>query len=188
MSKLTRLWMLPLLCTLLLPGCKEQAPDPLQEALEAYILQGEAGSFQLYRIEKIDSTTFRTEFERRHKVYELKLDQETKFYQEYLSQNKPKNAKVHSDAILRTCEIMNGLDSLQASMEGRLDEIAYYDYVFSAKASSESRYSEFTNAYASITPAFEVITLTEDRRDLHKAGGRAIPGYLQMLGQDADEE
>ncbi len=187
MKTLTRLLILPLLC-ILLPGCKGKAPDPLQEALEAYILQGEEGSFQLYRIEKIDSTTFRTEFERRQKVYERKLQQETKLYQEYLSQNKPKNAKRHSDAIVRTCEIMNGLDSLKAGMEERLDEIAYYDYVFSGKAVSESQNSEFPNAYVSITPAFEIITLTEDRKDLHKTGGRAIPGYLQLLGKDAEEE
>ncbi len=187
MKALAKFLILPLLC-ILMPGCREQAPDPLQEALEAYILQGEEGSFQLYRIEKIDSTTFRTEFERRQKVYELKLQQETKLYQEYLSQNKPKNAKRHSDAIVRTCEIMNGLDSLKAGMEGRLDDIAYYDYVFSAKASSDSQYSEFQSAYVSITPAYEIITLTEDRKDLHKAGGRAIPGYLQLLGKDAEEE
>ena len=187
MKALAKILIPPLLC-ILMPGCREQAPDPLQEALEAYILQGEEGSFQLYRIEKIDSTTFRTEFERRQKVYELKLQQETKLYQEYLSQNKPKNAKRHSDAIVRTCEIMNGLDSLKAGMEGRLDDIAYYDYVFSAKASSDSQYSEFQSAYVSITPAYEIITLTEDRKDLHKAGGRAIPGYLQLLGKDAEEE
>lgn len=187
MKALAKFLTLPLLC-ILMPGCREQAPDPLQEALEAYILQGEEGSFQLYRIEKIDSTTFRTEFERRQKVYELKLEQETRLYQEYLSQNKPKNAKRHSDAILRTCEIMNGLDSLKAGMEERLDEIAYYDYAFSGKAVSDSQYSEFPNTYVSITPTFEVITLTEDRKDLHKAGGRAIPGYLQMLGKDAEEE
>ncbi len=187
MRKLTGLLILPLLC-ILMPGCKEQAPDPLQQALKAYILQGEEGTFQLYRIEKIDSTTFRTEFERRQNVYELKLKQENKLYRDYLSQNKPKNAKRHSEAIVRTCEIMNGLDSLKAGMKGRLDDIAYYDYVFSAKASSDSQYSEFQSAYVSITPAYEIITLTEDRKDLHKAGGRAIPGYLQLLGQDAEEE
>ena len=187
MKALAKILILPLLC-ILMPGCREQAPDPLQEALEAYILQGEEGSFQLYRIEKIDSTTFRTEFERRQNVYELKLKQENKLYRDYLSQNKPKNAKRLSEAIVRTCEIMNGLDSLKAGMEGRLDDIAYYDYVFSAKASSNSQYSEFQSAYVSITPAYEIITLTEDRKDLHKAGGRAIPGYLQLLGQDADEE
>ena len=187
MRKLTGLLFLPLLC-ILMPGCKEQAPDPLQQALKAYILQGEEGTFQLYRIEKIDSTTFRTEFERRQNVYELKLQQETQLYQDYLSQRKPKNAKRHSDAIVRTCEIMNGLDSLKATMEGRLDEIAYYDYAFSAKATTDSHNYEFPNAYASITPAFEVITLTEERKDLHKAGGRAIPGYLELLGHDAEEE
>ena len=121
-------------------------------------------------------------------MFDLKLQAETGLYQDYSFQNKPKNAARHWEAMQRTKEAMQGLEGLKAGMEGRLDEIAYYDYVFSAKASSDSQYSEFQSAYVSITPAYEIITLTEDRKDLHKAGGRAIPGYLQLLGQDADEE
>ena len=165
-----------------------QAPDPLPEALGAYLLHGQEGTFRLYGIEKIDSTTFRTEFERREKVFELKLQEETKLYDSYKAKRMPKNAERHSDAILRTWEVMAGLDSLKAGMEGRLDEIAYYDYVFSGRADTDSRYAEYQSAYASITPALEVITVSAERKDLHKAGGRAIPGYLQMLGKDVEEE
>lgn len=165
-----------------------QAPDPLQEALGAYLLQGQEGTFRLYSIEKIDSTTFRTEFERRENVYNLKIQEETRLYESYVLQRKPKNAARHWDAIQRTHEVMAGLDSLKAGMEGRLDEIAYYDYVFSGRADTESRYAEYQSAYASITPALEVIIVSSERKDLHKAGGRAIPGYLQMLGKDVEEE
>ena len=176
-----------LLLCVIAAGCAEKAPDPLQEPLGAYILQGQEGTFRLYRIEKVDSTTFRTEFERRQNVFDLKLQAETRLYNDYVRQNKPKNAARHWDAIQRTREVMNGLDSLKAVLDGRLDEVAYYDYVFSGRVDLGSRYAEYPEAYASITPAREVITVTTERKDLHKAGGRAIPGYLQML-KDTPEE
>ena len=185
MKNIAKVLILPLLCAFA-AGCAK-TPDPLQEALGAYILQGREGTFRLYGIEKIDSTSFRTEFERRQNVFELKLREETKLYDSYVLQNKPKNAARHWDAMQRTREVMKGLDSLRAVMEGRMDEIAYYDYVFSGRADTDNTYSEFTKAYASVTPALEVISLTAERKDLHKAGGRAIPGYLQMLGKTPEE-
>ena len=187
MRSITIVLILSLLCVLS-AGCKEE-PDPLQDALGAYILRGREGTFRLYSIEKIDSTSFRTEFERRQNVFDLKLQEETRLYNNYVLQRKPKNAARHWDAMQRTREVMKGLDSLRIVMEGRMDEIAYYDYVFSGRAEIGTRYTEFQDAYASISPSLEVISLTLERKDLHKAGGRAIPGYLQMLGQgDVAEE
>ena len=175
-----------LLCVLAV-GCAK-TPDPLQEALGAYILQGQAGSFELYRIETIDSTTFRTEFERRQNVLHRKMEEESMLYGSYTMQRMPKNAARHLEAIQRTEVIMKGLDSLRTVLEDRMDEIAYYDYVFSAQSVIGEETTNYLNAYASMTPALEVIALTSDRRDLHKSGGRAIPGYLQMLGRDSEEE
>lgn len=186
MKSITQVLTVSLLCVFA-AGCSPKA-DPLQEVLGAYILRGQEGTFRLYRIEKIDSTSFRTEFERRQNVFDLKLREETRLYDDYVRQNKPKNAERHWEAIQRTHEVIKGLDSLRAALEGRMDEIAYYDYVFSGRADTDNTYSEFTDAYASITPALEVITLTAERKDLHKAGGRAIPGYLQMLGKNSEEE
>ena len=186
MKTIAKTLALALLCAL--AGCAEApAPDPLQDVLGGYILRGREGTFRLDRIEKIDSTTFRTEFEHRQNVFELKLREETRLYNDYVRQGKPRNAARHSDAILRTWEVMAGLDSLRACLEARLDEIAYYDYVFSGRVDIGNTYSVFQEAYASMTPALEVITVSTDRKDLHKAGGRAIPGYLQMLREDPEE-
>ena len=187
MKTLAKVLILPLLC-LLAFGCRQQEPDPLQEALGAYILQGREGSFQLYRIEKIDSTTFRTEFEHREHVFQRKMEEESVLYGSYTMQRMPKNAARHLEAIQRTEVIMKGLDSLRTAMEGRMDEIAYYDYIFSGQSVIGDEIINYQDAYASMTPALEVIALTSDRRDLHKSGGRAIPGYLQMLGRDSEEE
>ena len=187
MKTIAKTLALALLCAL--AGCAEApAPDPLQDVLGGYILRGREGTFRLDRIEKIDSTTFRTEFEHRQNVFELKLREETRLYNDYVRQGKPRNAARHSDAILRTREVMQGLDSLKAGLAGRLDEVAYYDYVFSGRVDIGNRYSEFQDAFACITPEGEVITVTQDKKDLHKAGGRAIPGYVQMLKEDDPEE
>lgn len=186
MKTITKALILTSLC-LLAFSCKKE-PDPLQEVLGAYILQGQEGTFRLYSIEKIDSTSFRTEFERRQNVFDLKLREETRLYESYTQQRKPKNAARHMQAIQRTRAVIKGLDSLRTVLEGRMDEIAYYDYAFSGRADTDDTVIELQQAYASITPALEVITLSSERKDLHKAGGRAIPGYLQMLGRDSEEE
>lgn len=174
-----------LLCALA-AGCAK-TPDPLQEALSAHILRGREGTFRLYGIEKVDSTTFRTEFEHRQDVFELKLQEETKLFENYYFQNKRKNADRHWEAMERTREVMKGLDSLRTAMEGRMDEIAYYEYRFSGRAETGSEAVEFKDTYVSMTPALEVITMSTDRKDLHKTGGRAIPGYIDMLGDTPEE-
>ena len=48
--------------------------------------------------------------------------------------------------------------------------------------------TEFKDTYVCMTPELEIIAMTTERRDLHKAGGRAIPGYRQMLGDTPEEE
>ena len=169
------------LLVIIAAGCKDKESSPIQEALGAYILQGQEGSFELYRIEKIDSTSFRTEFERRQNVLDLKLREETRFYENYILERKPKNAARHREAMERARASLKGLDSLRTTLEGRLDEIAYYDYVFSGRAETANQATDFADTYASITPALEVIALTAVQKDLHKSGGRAIPGYVQLF-------
>ena len=185
MKPFVKFLVLPLLGVL--ASCSGKAPNPFQDALGAYILQGQAGSFELYRIETIDSTTFRTEFERRQNVLHRKMEEETSLYGSYTMQGKPRNAARHWEAIQRTEAALKGLDSLRTVLEDRMDESAYYDYVFSAQSVIGEETTNYLNAYASMTPALEVIALCSDRRDLHKSGGRAIPGYLQLLGREAEE-
>jgi hypothetical protein len=48
---------------------------------------------------------------------------------------------------------------------------------------------QFRDAYISITPDGRVISMTAERRDLHKGAGRVIPGYLELLkGAGEDDE
>ena len=84
MKTLRNVLILSLLCTLAF-GCKQE-PDPFREALGAYILRGQTGTFELFSIQKIDSTTFRTEFERREHVFQRKMEEETVLYGSYTMQ------------------------------------------------------------------------------------------------------
>ena len=97
MKTVLNVLILSLLCVLA-SGCREKEPDPLQEALGAFLLQGKEGSFQLFQIEKIDSTTFRTEFEHRQNVLQCKMEEETVLYGSYTMQRLPKNAARHLEA------------------------------------------------------------------------------------------
>jgi hypothetical protein len=108
-------------------------------------------------------------------------------YEDYSLQRKPKNAAVHREAMERTRVAMKGLDSLRTVMEARMDEVAYYEYRFSGRAETGSEAVEFKDTYVSMTPSLEILTMSADRADLHKAGGRAIPGYLEMLGDTPEE-
>ena len=175
-----------LLLCVLAAGCAK-TPDPLEAALSAHILRGREGTFRLYGIEKVDSMTFRTEFGHRQDVFERKLREETRLYEDYSLQRKPKNAAVHREAMERTRVAMKGLDSLRTVMEARMDEVAYYEYRFSGRAETGSEAVEFKDTYVSMTPSLEILTMSADRADLHKVGGRAIPGYLEMLGDTPEE-
>ena len=154
-----------LLLGLLAAGCAKKAPDPVEEALSAYILRGQQGTFLVYTLEKIDSTTFRTEFEHRQNVFDLKLQEETRLFENYYFQNKKKNADRHWEAMERTREAIKGLDSLRAALAGRMDEVAYYEYVFSGRAETGSEAVEFRDTYVSMSPSLEVITMSADRAD-----------------------
>ena len=55
-------------------SCKSTAPDPVAKAIEAAAMKDAAGdySFRITSLEKIDSTTFRTEIARRRELFDLK--------------------------------------------------------------------------------------------------------------------
>ena len=180
MNKLKRFFTVLVVLSAAAVACTEK-PNPLRDAIGEYAFKGQEGTFQLDRIEKIDSTTMRTEFEHRQNVFELKLREETKLYEDYTRQGMRNNAARHQEAIQRTNAALKGLDSLRTSLEDRMDEIAYYDYVFSGRMETVAGATEFKDAYVSLTPGLEVVSMTAAKKDLHKAGGRSIPGYMQMI-------
>ena len=73
-------------------------------------------------------------------------------------------------------------------MGDAVNEIAYYDYKFSAIVTSGRQYAEYDDCFVSVTPQNEVLCFTRDQKDLHKATGKVLPGYSEILGREASQE
>lgn len=168
-------------------SCSETEKSPLEEAVSQYVLTT-AGNpewkFKLKSIEVIDSTTFATEFDRRITVFNTRINQNTMLYNNYLKENKKNNATRKRDEILKDREILTRLYMARDEMGDAIDEIAYYDYKFSAAVSSGRQTVPFDDCFVAVTPDNEVLCFTRDPKDLHKSTGKVIPGYLEILGRE----
>lgn len=174
----------------LLVSCGGHAVDPVHEAIKGEIMGNMSQDFTdvtINFVEKIDSTTFRQEFDRRRNVFTLKRDADSDLLLKYMTEGKKRNASIKSDSYKQDLVILQGLDSLEAAHSAILDDIAYYDYRFSADAKGHGLKMQFRNAFISITPDGRVISMTAERRDLHKSAGRVIPGYVELV-RGSDEE
>ncbi len=174
----------------LLVSCGGHAVDPVHEAIKGEIMGNMSQDFTdvtINFVEKIDSTTFRQEFDRRRNVFTLKRDADSDLLLKYMTEGKKRNASIKSDSYKQDLVILQGLDSLEAAHSAILDDIAYYDYRFSADAKGHGLKMQFRNAFISITPGGRVISMTAERRDLHKSAGRVIPGYVELV-RGSDEE
>ncbi len=174
----------------LLVSCGGRVVDPVHEAIKGEIMGNMSQDFTdvtINFVEKIDSTTFRQEFDRRRRVFTLKRDADSDLLLKYMTEGKKRNASIKSDSYKQDLVILQGLDSLEAAHSAILDDIAYYDYRFSADAKGQGLKMQFRNAFISITPDGRVISMTAERRDLHKSAGRVIPGYVELV-KGSDEE
>lgn len=164
-------------------SCAPKAEDPALTALKNKIcgLVGEDAKIRVYSFEKIDSTTFGQELDYRIEVMNARYKQNMKLYDKYISENKSNNAALKLDVAKKTSTVIKGLEGLKESMGDKLDEVAYYDYKFSGKAEGGESYLDFPEAYATITPEGEVMTLETELKKLHKTMGRVIPGYMEIV-------
>ena len=73
----------------LLASCGGKAPDPVHEAIKGEIMGNMSQEFSdvtINRVEKIDSTTFRQELDRRKKAFTLKRDADSEFLLKYMNE------------------------------------------------------------------------------------------------------
>lgn len=169
-------------------SCSTKEKDPAEAALRAKIesIIGEGAKVSLYTFELIDSTTYGQELEFRIGMIETRLAQNEKLIEKYKRENKPNNAKAKIEAASKDRVVLDGLKSLRDSIADISDDVAYYDYAFSGKASGKEKTMDFPKAYASITPNWEVLSMDTETKLLHKALGRVIPGYLEIIGADVE--
>lgn len=177
-------------CLAALAGCSPKAvPDPAENAIRDRIASsvGEDAKITFYRMEKVDSTTFGEELERREKAFQLRLEQNSKYLIKYSDGKHPKNAAEKSEEVKKDMLVLRGLEEIRERMADSLSVVAYYDYVFSGKAVTKTTVSEFTDWYATVTPDGQVYTMESSTKGLHSAMGHVIPGYTELVGKDLSE-
>ena len=171
-------------------SCNKKAPDPVAAAIEAAAMKDTEGdySFRITSLEKIDSTTFRTEIERRKDLFALKVKAEEQLFDKYYREFKKQNSENHRQAMEKAKVNLEVMDYLEREMADRLDDVAYYDYVFSGYSETGEGRMNYNDVYVTVTPDFEVLTMTASQRDLHKGTGRVIPGYIESISAEMLEE
>lgn len=177
-----------LAAALVLVSCGQKKTDPAKDAIEGYILSElSLPDVKFYSLEKVDSTTFRQEFEHRKNAFEARRSSDEQFILKYIREGKPKNAALKTESFKNTLRIIQGLDSLEKVSSAILDNIAYYDYKFSGSAKGQDGSMDFKDTYVTITSDYKVMSMTSNIKDLHKSLGRVIPGYLDLV-KGTDEE
>ena len=180
-----------LTAALTLTACRggKFAGDPVAEALKSHILSNapEGSQFQLTDLQKVDSTTFATEFERRREVFSLQVAKNEELYVRFKTNGQPKNAALKLQAMHNGARILRGLDSLKLLMQNDLENTAYYDYRFSGHLTKGRQSVDYDDWWFTLTPAGEVLVVVSDPKDLHKSGGMAIPGYRELLKGESVE-
>lgn len=176
---------------LCLAGCG-QKPDMYREALETEIIRlvGADAKVTFNTVERIDSTTFGQEIERRIKTFSLKLDQDTNFYNKYKKDGMAKNADLKKKAVEMDQKLLAGMEMLRQRIADAdsLDVVAYYDYHFTGNAKSSEGITTFNDNYATITPDGKVMSINDALQGLHKAMGKSIPGYESLIKSNKQEE
>lgn len=179
-----------LLSVALLGSCGGGKPalNEQQEAIVAEMTKDLEGDFKFTfnSFEKIDSTTMRTEVQRRLDAFSNVLLQNYRLYNGYVQNNKPKNAAHKMESIQLDTKMLQMLENYMKTASG-LDDVAYYDYKFSAVNKRQDGEYNYPEAYAAITPDNQVIAISTNYKNLHAATGKVIPGYSDLL-QGADEE
>ena len=164
-----------------------QKPDMYRDALETEIIRlvGADAKVTFNKVERIDSTTFGQEVDKRIQAFTTKLEQDTKLYEKYMADRMLTNAEKKKQAMVLDEKMLAGLEKLRARIEeaDSLDVVAYYDYHFSGYAKCGSEETTFPDNYASITPNGKVLSLNDSRKGLHNALGKVIPGYKETLDE-----
>lgn len=160
----------------------------LQQAVgEKYACSPASIKVKYSQFERIDSTTFAEEFDMRETGLKLKVSMEISLYNKYLKEKKVSNATAKYEQIVKAQDALDKLYDLKDGMEDRLDEIAYYDYRFSAEISTPQGTVPASGFLACITPELVVLNYTRNEKDLHKGCGAAIPGWSGIFSPEEDE-
>lgn len=173
---------------MLLASCSPKASDQVSDAVKNEIMTLDGGyeKVVIKSIEKVDSTTFAQEFDRRIGTFETKKKADEQLLLKYTRDNKKRNAAIKQESLARDYVILAGIDSLKMAMGAKLNDVAYYEYRFSAQASNPEKTVVFNDSFAAVSPAGEVLCIASKQNDLHRRLGKVIPGYLDLVKGDEE--
>lgn len=172
-------------------ACSPKAENPVVTAIKVKVtekMDGDVTSIKVTDLQKVDSVDFQTEISHRIAHFNLKLDQELKLCEKYIREGKSRNAALKQASIDNDVRIINGLREIEAAMGDAGKDVAYYYYTFMVKASGAETKLEMPLAYAVVTPDNQVIAIADSKKAVSKVTGKTIPGYLDLLQGEADEE
>ena len=174
---------------------QEKPQTSLEKAIEKGLVESlcRPAKCSIIEIEKLDSTIFLTEFNRRTSVFEMRIEQNKKFHDDYYRRGLKKNAAIKYDEIHRDYEILDTLQIVKQRMGDSLYMIAYYDYRVKAEVLAGRKLGRIVrkiirrkaqildDVYFAITPDNKVISVNTDYNKLHQATGLVIPGYSEII-------
>ena len=171
-------------------SCTPKAPaDPLGAAIESELMKNTVGdySFKFTTLERVDTTTFRQEIEKRLSSFELILRQNQNLYNSYVRQNKKLNAERKAASVELDKQMIEHLTDLKENMLQQ-DNVAFYSYKFVAKGKSGDNSFDTGEVYAAVTPDGRVIAMSKELKELKKLTGKVLPGYSDILDRSDDSE
>lgn len=176
--------------TALVSCAPEEQEDPFKAAVIEKIktkVEPDA-DIRIFSFERIDSTTIGEELAYRQEVFNVRKARNEELRDRFLGEGKRMNAQRKAEDIAGDIKVIAGLEQIAVDCADRLSEIAYYDYKFSGKAIGKTEITDFKDYVASMSPEGEVLAIETSQKAAHKALGRTIPGYKELIESVSDSK
>lgn len=179
-------------CTMAAFSCSRAPGDPAEAFITQAIREAVTGEVTKVVYNQhpvlVDSVTFAQELENRRKIFQKKSEINWRYYDGFSSKGNITKAEEKLQAIAKDNASLAALEALEVMIKDTLDCIAYYDYEFAAVVKTKDNDVELIPGYACMTPKGEMLTLTTDKKLRHRNIGKVIPGYLDAIQGNSDEE
>lgn len=168
-------------------GTDDPVKNAILEKVQAQTGKGTKLTFD--NIQLIDSCTFAGEIDNRIHGFEIKAQQDSLFQVKYHGMGQFKKSQEKINALSRDRKYISTLEGIRESLGDKAKDIAYYDYVFTARGkTADGAQVMMKEYYLCITPDGKVLSMVDDKKTLHKGTGVVIPGYSEMFGNNEDPE
>lgn len=133
------------------------------------------------RFRCIDSTTLTDEISRRRELQETKAAKELSFRDDYRRRGLRTNAARKDSSIAHCRAVIAGLDSIAFARAAQADSVLFREYEVIGTAATRYDVKRFDPIFLCIAPDGTVVSSSGNLPDIHKATGKAIPGYMELL-------